>query len=362
MLLGSALLQTVAAVSFPPPTGPYHVGYKQHLFNKTTLNDPVAPTNASSILLATIYYPTSTIPIPGINTAEYLDSTTAEIWGINWRFPEKSLQSLTTWNVQHAPSLRHGMSQKPTVIFSPGAGENAVMYNALNSKLASQGYTVVALDHPGEVPYLQLPNGKAGVYGIDITAAWNNTLAEAVYDMRVSDILAVVKDLFPVYVSSTNASFNTTHFFTVGHSLGGAAAAGALALEPSILGSVNFDGVFFDSNDVKKPLLMLGQEAHTLSAEPSWPAFTANQSGWWQWLNIAGSGHQNFADLDDWVDLLGLRNKTAPMSVGSVWAPRMDFVVKVLAERFFKLVLGNNGWLDVPDEVFPEVVRVSQSS
>jgi pimeloyl-ACP methyl ester carboxylesterase len=364
-LFAPFVVQAVAAVSFPPPTGPYHVGYLQHVFDKTTQNDPVAPANASSMLLATIYYPTLAIPVPGSNIAPYLDPTTAKLWGDNWRFPNNSLESLTTWNVYQAPTLdktTYGISQKPTIIFSPGAGENAIMYNALNAELASQGHTVVALDHPGEAPYLQLPNGAQGVYGIDIKAILNDTLVTAIYHMRVSDTLATIWDLFPSYVESINAPFNTTHYFTVGHSLGGAAAAGALATEPSILGGVNFDGVFFDASDVKKPLLMLGQAAHTFDAEPNWPSFTANQSGWFQWLSLKGSGHQNFADVGDWVDLQGLRNRTSTSSLGEIWAPRMDYVVGTLVKTFLAFVLGEREWLSVPNEAFPEVEFVNGSA
>lgn len=359
VILGLILLQVVAAASFPPPTGPYFVGYTQHVFNKATPNDPLNPSNTSSILLATVYYPTLSIPVPGVNTAPYLDLTTAKLWGDNYQFPNNSLQSLTTWNVYQAPPLS---AQKPTIIFSPGAGENAIMYNALTSQLASEGYTIVALDHAGEVPYLHLPDGRPGIYGLDINYGWDSTLAEAAVHMRVSDILATVQHLFPSYVASTGAPFNTTHYLTLGHSLGGTAASYALALDPSILGAVNLDGTYFTTPDVAKPLLMLGQEAHTLTAEPSWPAFAANQSGWWEWLVVAGSGHQNFADLGDWVDLLGLRNKTAPMgSLGKVWAPRMDFVVKTLVERFFEFVLGEQEWLEAPNARLPEVERVGRS-
>ncbi|KNG46280.1 hypothetical protein TW65_86917 [Stemphylium lycopersici] len=352
------LVNAAAAVTFPPPTGPYHVGYKQHVFNKTTPNDPVAPANASSILLGTFYYPTLTIPIPGNNTSPYLDPTTAKLWGDILQYPNNSLQSFTTWNVLDAPPLDTtmlGLVQKPTVIFSPGGGENAVMYNALNAELASQGYTVLALDHPGETPYLQLPNGAQGIYGIDITASWNITLQTAVYRMRVSDTLAIVRDLFPAYVKSTGAPFNTTHYLALGHSVGGAASAGALAVEPAILGGMNLDGRFFDLPDVKKPFLMLAGAEHTDIFDPTMNAFAANQSGWYQWLNITGTNHQNFADLDDWVDLQGLRNETITPSLDTIWAPRMDYIVKTLVEAFFGFVLGDNLWFDEPSEVFPEI-------
>ncbi|KAF2023920.1 hypothetical protein EK21DRAFT_79858 [Setomelanomma holmii] len=342
-LLVPLLVQAISAAQLPPPTGPYHVGYTQHVFNHTTPNDPVAPQNASSVLLATVYYPTLAIPIPGNNTAPYLDPTTAALWGDILQYPNNSLQTLTTWNVAQAPPLdkaTYGISQKPTVIFSPGGGENAIMYNALNSDLASQGYTVLALDHPGEAPYVQLPDGAEGIYGIDITATWNYTLQEAVYHMRVSDMLAIIREVYPPYVEGTGASFNTTHYITIGHSLGGAAAAGALAVEDAILGGMNLDGLFIDLPDVKKPFLLLAGEEHTPTIDPSWSQFSANQSGWYQWVNITGSNHQNFADLGDWVDVQGLRNETITPSLGTIWGPRMDYIVKTFVETFFGFVLG----------------------
>jgi pimeloyl-ACP methyl ester carboxylesterase len=358
-LVASLLFHAVSAVPFVPPTGPYHVGYMQHVFNHTTPNDPVAPKNASSILLATIYYPALTIPVPGNNTAPYLDATTAQIWGSALQFPNGSLEGLTTWNVYQAPPL-DAPTFKPTVIFSPGGGENAVMYNALNSELASQGYTVLALDHPGETPYLQLPETD-GVYGLDITAVWNYTLQEAVYNVRVSDTLAVVRNLFAPFVESINAPFNTTHYIAIGHSLGGAAAAGALAVEPSILGGVNLDGLFIDLPDVKKPFLMLAGAEHNPGIDPSWSPFSVNQSGWYQWLNVAGSSHQNFADLGDWVDLQGFRNKTLTPSLGMIWEPRMDHVVRTLVVAFFDFVQDDGKWLDLPSQAFPEVVHINGS-
>lgn len=365
VILASLLVGAVSAVSLPPPTGPYHVGYTQHVFNHTTPNDPVAPQNASSVLLATIYYPTLTVPVPGNNTAPYLDPTTAKLWGDILQYPNNSLQSLSTWNVYQAPPLHketYGVSQKPTVIFSPGGGENAIMYNALNSELASQGYTVLALDHPGEAPYVQLPDGAEGVYGIDITAVWNYTLQAAVYHMRVSDTLAIIRELFPPFVQASGAPFNTTHYLTIGHSLGGASSAGALAVEDSILGGVNLDGLFIDFPDVKKPFLMFAGAEHTPTLDPTWSPFSANQSGWYQWINVTGSSHQDFSDLGDWVDVQGLRNKTITPSLGTIWGPRMDHIVRTFVTSFFSFVLGEAKWLDVPNALFPEVVHINGSS
>ncbi|KAF2117078.1 hypothetical protein BDV96DRAFT_644510 [Lophiotrema nucula] len=370
MLIPLTLLfaQAIYAVPFPPPTGPYNVGIKQHVFNHTTPHDPVAPANASSDLLATIYYPTLSIPDPGNNTAPYLDATTAKLWGDILEYPNNSLQTLTTWNQYDAAPLSKdvlgGVSQKPTVIFSPGGGENAIMYNQLNADLASQGYTVLALDHPGETPYLQLPDGAPGVYGLDITYVWPAELQEAVYDMRVSDTLAVISDLYPALVTSTPkyASWNITHYLTLGHSIGGSASAKAASLSPAILGGINLDGLFFDHPDVQKPFLLFAGAEHTPTVDPSWSPFSANQSGWWQWVNVTGSSHQDFSDLGDWVDVQGLRNETLTPSLGTIWAPRMDYIVRSFVEGFFDFVLGEAAWLKVPSAKFPEVVWINGSS
>ncbi|KAF2679538.1 hypothetical protein K458DRAFT_422100 [Lentithecium fluviatile CBS 122367] len=358
-----SLLLLGAAERFPAPSGPYQVGITQHIFNHTTLNDPVAPANASSILLATIYYPTLSIPSPNA-TAPYLDPTTANLWGTALHFPGGSLESLTTWNEWQAPVLsksEYGTLQQPTVILSPGGGVNAIMYNAISSELASQGYTVLALDHPGEIPYLQLPYGKGGIYGIDITASWNRTLQEAVYSMRVSDALSVIRELYSPYVESIGASFNTTHFFVIGHSIGGAVAAHSAAVEPSVLGGVNLDGLFFDIPDVKKPFLMMAGSEHTPEVDATWAPFSHNQSGWWEWVNVTGTDHLDYSDIGDWVDLLGLRNQTITPQLGPIWSPRMNHVINSFVLRLFNFALGRD-IVDLPNPAFPEVVYINGSS
>jgi dienelactone hydrolase len=356
-----ALPLIAASERLSAPSGPYQVGITQHIFNHSTPNDPVAPANASTVLLATIYYPTLSIARPNA-TAPYLDPITAELWGTAFEFPNGSaLESLATWNQWRAPVIKsseNGTSQLPTVIFSPGGGVNAIMFNALSSELASQGYTVVALDHPGEIPYLQLPDGRGGIYGIDIHVSWNHTLQTAVFEMRVSDALAVIRDLYAPFVESLDANFNTTHFFMAGHSLGGAAATQAMTVEPAILGGVNLDGGFFTLPDVKKPFLMMAGSEHTVERDPTWGPFAANQTGWYDWLNITGTDHLDYSDIGDWVDLLGLRNQTITPQLGPIWAPRMDYIVQQYVLRFFDFVLrGTEDGLVKEDPAFPEVVH-----
>ncbi|KAF2630417.1 hypothetical protein BU25DRAFT_484489 [Macroventuria anomochaeta] len=120
--------------------------------------------------------------------------------------------------------------------------------------------------------------------------------------------------------------------------------------------------LFFDLPDAKKPFLMLAGVEHTPAVDPSWSPFSTNESGWYQWLNVTGSSHQNFADLDDWVDLHGLKNKTITLLLGTVWAPRMNYIVKMFVETFFGFVLGEEQWLKIPNEASPEVVYINGSA
>lgn len=363
LLLVTALsFQAALARPFAPPTGPYQVGYTQFVFNHTTQNDPLAPPNAS-FLLATVYYPTSSIPITGTNTAPYTDAITAKSWEDDFQFPSSALQSLTTWNVLDAPSFdrpMHDASRKPSVIFSPALGQNAIMYNWLNAYLASRGFTVFALDHPGEASYLQLPD-RPGIYSeIDVDSL-NKTMLAAVYRMRVSDLLGLVREI-PSYTAATGAPFNSSHFIAIGHSIGGAAAAGALAVSDAVLGAINLDGGFWDTPDVEKPFLMVASEPHTPAIDPSWALFSANQSGDYAWFNITGSSHQDFADVGDWVDLQGLRNYTTVEPLGTIWGPRMNFIVQTTIQAFIDFVLKDLQWSSSLFPLFPELVYINGSS
>ncbi len=114
--------------------------------------------------------------------------------------------------------------------------------------------------------------------------------------------------------------------------------------------------------DVKNPFLMIAGEEHTPAIDDSWSPFSEVQRGWWEWVNVTGSDHLQFCDIGDWVDLLGLRNQTLTPQVGSIWSPRMDFIVRTFVEAFAEFVLGKRqDVLTGPDGEWGEVVFVNSS-
>jgi hypothetical protein len=371
------------AVSIWNPTGPYHVGYTQHIFDHITPNDTTKP---GTYMLVTMYYPTRQIPN---TTVPYLDSISASIFESTIGLTKGSLSQLTTRLQLDAPTLldthrsfANGTSPYPTLIFTPGAGLPVSAYTAYMSELASQGYAILSIDHPGEAPYLPLPptNGSHGVYGYPDFSAYPPTIPEtfAVLRFRVTDILSAVRDFFPAFVQQSGAPFNTTHLGVFGHSIGGAAAAYVSTLQDHSSGifkvGANLDGTYFqfldaDLNistsvpaDTRLPFLELASEVHFEGGAPelgdaTWGVFNDAQSGWLRDVQVNGTRHLDFTDIPLWIDLLGQRAVLNRTWVGPADGVRTTGLVNALLKELFgsmegEGLLGVDEWVSQAPELF----------
>ncbi|KAF9268458.1 hypothetical protein L218DRAFT_510898 [Marasmius fiardii PR-910] len=359
---------SVKAIPLWDPTGPYHVGYTQHVFNHTTPNDPTKPGN---IMLLTIYYPTRQIPQTAV---PYLDPNTAKVYEPGFPSP---LSSLTTRLQLDAPTLLgtspefgNGTSPYPTVIFLPGLEFPSVGYTAILYELASYGYTIIAIDHPGEALFIQLPNGGAGIPG-----SLNATSPLAIYDYRISDVLVMMSDAFlPSLIRTWGASINTTHFGIFGHSIGGAGAVGVMASNDTKIASLfkvgaNLDGTLVQfsnastpappaSADLKRPFLELAGQQHFNGSEsslrdPTWRYFDAGQSGWRRGLQVNGTLHLDYSDGPLWVKRLGGQAGT---TFGGADGDRITHVVTSILRKLFGYIEGKG--LQKVDEYTDKVAEV----
>lgn len=389
------LLLTLTIFSFTParaisiwdPTGPYHVGYTQHIFNHTTPNDPTSP---GTFMLLTIYYPTLQTPN---TTVPYLDAISANIFESTIGLPPHSLSQLTTrlqfqapTLLNHSPAFANGTSPHPTLFFTPGAGLPASAYTAYLSELASHGHAVVAIDHPGEAPYLPLPYGASGggVYGYPDFSAYPPTPAEAqaVYAFRVADVLAAASEpFFPSLVRLYGAPFNVTHFGVFGHSVGGTAAAGVMAADEvgeklfGGVGGANLDGSFLQLLDPAgeqddpgvaapdlgsvAPFLEVGSEAHfggNASSDATWAHFNGAQTGWLRDVQVDGTRHLDFSDIPLWIDLLDQRGVLNRTWVGPIDGTRVMTLTTALLRELFANAEGKGlGGVDFWVEETPEL-------
>ena len=133
----------------------------------------------------------------------------------------------------------------PVLVFLPGWGSPREEYSGLCADLASRGYVVVALSHPYESAVSVLADGRvvgtavaASVLGANMA---DMTPIRAADSHFVLDQLGRLSEVEPA--SPLVGHLDVQHTGIVGHSMGGAAAAQAVAEEPRFLVGVNLDGV-----------------------------------------------------------------------------------------------------------------------
>ncbi|CAH0055206.1 unnamed protein product [Clonostachys solani] len=357
-LLPLLLFSLTSAASLPSPDGPYNVGFSQHIVPHITPNDPTpGPGNA---LLVHVYFPTydtnRSSPVP------YIDTKSATIWGDALELPRGLLDKLTT-DLRRDASFLSAPTGHPTVLFSPAAGFNAWMYYGLLANLASHGYTVVAIDHPGEPPVVRWPNGTDTI-GLSIDVDFTANLTRQVHEFRVTDLAAVLA-WFPTFVHNHQAPFNTSKFLALGHSMGGSASVTFAPGHPSVEAALNLDGGFSQHQtvvtDVGVPVLLMSRINHTTRSDPSWAEFQEHQTGWWEHIAVYGSEHLDYCDIATWNEALGL----APLvqeQFGPIGGSKITQIARKYVGDFFGWVEGREkGVIASPSLEWREAVYVNGS-
>ncbi|KAJ4993521.1 paf acetylhydrolase family protein [Stagonosporopsis vannaccii] len=335
----------------PPPTGSFSVGSEALIWPKLTVNDPVAPNGTGTFILVNVYYPTEKKASPSKYVWKELSFLYDNLYGLpNGTF--SNVTALVSYKAKPLALRTWKKLQLPTLIFHPGfAGPPSRMFHALLSDLASHGYSVVAIDHPHEAPYIQLPDGT-GVTGLPFDWQTNTTeklrLVQRVHDYRLADASAVLEAI-PTISKRLSIPLNSTHFSFVGHSLGGSAALSQILYERNraseqkhkILGALNTDGSLWvpvsvndSSSDLRIPSLLLSSGQH--KGDPLFADFNARQSTWTKEINIGGrSNHSDFSDLIVMKQGLGITG-----GLGAVTAERMIKIVRTLVGSFQGLLVG----------------------
>ncbi|KAL1596455.1 hypothetical protein SLS60_009101 [Paraconiothyrium brasiliense] len=95
----------------------------------------------------------------------------------------------------------------PTLLWGPPfTGPPSQMFSSLFSDLVSKGYSIVTVDHPGEQPYLQYPNG-IGVKGLGKDFVPTGEFINRVHEYRLEDNFAVL-DALPSLREELGAFFD----------------------------------------------------------------------------------------------------------------------------------------------------------
>ena len=308
LLLLALALSVSLQLELPAPTGPYSVG--RTIFRwvdpsrlEVLTDDP----HDSREAMAFIWYPalpetgTEAGYFPGLAVVSKAlgasgEVTVLEALGLRW------IRSNSHFDAE--PLREQGPF--PVVLLSPGNGTNIEFYTSLASEIASHGYIVIGINHPYDVPAVELSDGSVAPYN---KSQWSlNPQEHQAYTaerikVRVADVLFTFSQ-----IESLNRDTNSplagildlNNVAVAGHSLGGITASEACKANSRFKACLNFDGLQAGgpfSTDVAaappdQPFLFLTKESqlHPRLIEK----FESTSEGYW--VVIHGASHESFTD------------------------------------------------------------------
>jgi predicted dienelactone hydrolase len=346
---GAPSSDDVPALSLPEPTGHLPVGMTPiHLVDEERA-DPWRPEERRELMVS-LWYPAVPNGEPTPYTTEAVSAAIIE--GAGLPVAPDVLTAVETHSSDHARALP---GRRPLVVLSPGAGLSRESLTALAEDLASRGYVVAGVDHTYEARAVEFPDGR--VAGCLLCERENSAeLGAQVARGRSADLGFVLDELTHGRLWRHAPAIDGRHIAVVGHSLGGAAAAVAIADDPRVDAGINMDGTFqvdFPEAGMDRPYLMLGGASHEPGASDGtdWPDNFA-RLGAGQWLQVPTAHHGSFTDQLLLLDQLG-----TPLPGGFVGGARGIEITNVYVGAFLDRHLRamESPLLDGPTDAYPEV-------
>jgi hypothetical protein len=192
----------------------------------------------------------------------------------------------------------------PVVFLSPGNGTNVEFYSSLASEIASHGYIVLGLNHPYDVPAVQLSSGEVALYSSEqwlLDAEAHQAYSRERIQVRTADMVFALNQLEGMNGNGLFAGLiDLNSVAAAGHSLGGITASEACKADPRFKACLNFDGLQrggpFSMEGTalppEQPFLFLTKEAqlHPRLIE----SFESTSESYW--VVVHGATHQSFTD------------------------------------------------------------------
>ncbi|MFC5864368.1 alpha/beta hydrolase family protein [Acidicapsa dinghuensis] len=295
------------ASKLPQPTGPYGIGRIACDWTDTSRLDTLSPDpTRHRELMVYLWYPTNRPSIephgtylPGakkIDADPQLGPSMREGYGPTW--PQILSGALYSHVVENAPAAK-APKQFPVVIFSHGLGGNGFGYTALFEFLASRGYVVAAIEHPGTADVVVFPDGRLVPITHD-TPPPGLTPAQQMQRMMdsvgkgIENGAADERFVLDRLIKENNGSakefvlagrLDLTNVALMGHSAGADFAARACELDARFKSCIALDGAmvpvsalpeFPDHAKIQQPLLYLENhydEAHMFGTHEQHLAF-----------------------------------------------------------------------------------------
>lgn len=300
-LTGVAEASPDLTLHLPAPTGPHRVGVTTlHLVDHDRPDPWPSPETRPRELVVSVHYPALDVrdhPVapqlaPGVAAAlpQYAP------W-VYPHLPSSGVDWAATRTHSHVDAPAHP-TRRPVVLYSPGLVDPRGFGTVTVEELASRGYVVVTIDHPGETFAVDLPSGTRplGLPGLPHT---DPQVYRAVIATRRADTAFVLDRLealattrTPELPTNLARALDLRRVGVYGHGLGGTIAAEGMHEDHRIDAAINMEGLLDHHPDqpgqdgellpvaqhgVDRPLLLLGTEGfQTHRYHRAWSALLAH--------------------------------------------------------------------------------------
>ncbi|MFF7249677.1 alpha/beta hydrolase [Embleya sp. NPDC008237] len=323
---------TGVVLRLPPPTGPYAIGACTLYLVDRSRPDPWEPIPVREVMV-TVFYPARTVR--GCPVAPQLSAEAGQAFGSAARPTHAQLPAT---GVDWAATSTHAYTNapartecRPVLLYSPGGADPRGMGTGVAEELASRGYVVVCIDHPGDGAVVEFPVDMAGREGrvrwtvLRFDARTDPGLFRTMIDTRIADTRFVL-DRLTVLARGENPdptgaplpdglhrALDLRRVGVYGHSAGGTTAAETMYEDRRIAAAINLEGyldhpspapgrdgelypIARDGTD--RPLLLLDTDGFPdrRNLERSWSALLAHSRRHVPRHRIESAAHHVFTD------------------------------------------------------------------
>ncbi|WP_067828167.1 alpha/beta hydrolase family protein [Actinomadura kijaniata] len=368
-------------VALPTPTGSARLGMTElHLVDRSR-PDPWVPSRPYRELMVSLWYPAKRAdgyrraPAMPPNAAAHFGRTAAEQEGfagadrVDWAGIRGHARA-------GAPAKS---GRRPVLLLSPGNRMPRTLNTALAEEMAGHGYVVVSIDHTHNPMGVEFPGGRVEPSRQPPSASFD--LMRKEYATRSADARFVLDSLERLARGGNpdagrralprglKGALDLTRVGMFGHSLGGASSAQAMSDDRRIDAGVDLDGGFVSREGPLGPVVERGLDRPFMIVNadrgshdhPSIRPFWDGLRGWRRSIQVAGTEHHSFSDLQAYVPRM-VRAGVTPKEFGAALVgtidPARSFAVQgAYVRSFFDLHLRkrDDHLLDGPSPRFPEV-------
>ena len=308
----------------------------------------------------------STISVPYMpnKTAEYQGKYLQELFDIEEDISPIFLEA----RLPVCPAESNGcttLEHSPILLLSPGWAIPRFYYNILASAIASQGFTVITIDHPHDANIIEYPDGTTTYLN---TSTWNDGNPIQDVQDRADDASFIIDQLgnataMGELLPDRGAKpFQSKRIGMLGHSLGGAASIIAASQDSRIRGAINWDGTIFGSlpeSGILQPVLLMSNGA--INGSENYESYWPQMNGPKLWVTVANTTHQDFSDIPSLMQAAGLDTSLLPPdTLGSLAADRMVQILVSYTTRWMTAAFAGKGgpsWKEL--EGLDEFAKVS---